>query len=1086
MALRPRRGMFELPEDVVPTAVKPASTTKQKTPVGIPSSDPVKTQPGETGPFDPNAAPPTSSTESEVELAPPKPLPETKEPTSEPEEMTFTFIEGRERGGSHASYLWNQAPPEQVTVDQLREYFYSDDVNRLPEVFGTFDNYLAYMTEREQLIQSGEYGLGNWGESRQGLDETQLMILEGEDLWQSADPNDPSNPQYIERVKTLSQKNEYERWINSDVNKALLEKYGVSPTVYSNSGDKFQWNGSGYVKTVDVSNRMSVGDIAKLGFAVALSVIGTPALASALAPSAAAGSTAALAANAAASSIINSATQLLTTGSLDIKDALQAGATSVLTSSALNALEESGIYDSLQEAVGGTTTDQLLDVDGNVIGEIVRDSAGQVISSTGVSANEWYTYATELGGVIQEGQTIAEQLSTVLDVVPDWLYDAGFETAEAINNAFEETRTGISPTGTGEEAVVVPSTRDIFADTETTEEDIFTDTTQEATGLEESAVRELLNEYIEPVLASLEDQDEETAGIQTAIGTITEQQQETLQEFVRQGGQIEELDSNQQQIIEDLGGVNQVVGNLAENVSGLEEGLQQAATEREDIRASQEAGFTQAEQDRQRLMEAIVEARGQTTELSQEMRDLLAQSNQTMQELFEGTDVDIDELRSGQLSQEEATNALREYTEQELGVVREELAAGLTEAQQERYDLAQDLIEVGGLVENLDAASQERFDELDITVDSLAEEFGVDFDRLEQGLLSAEEATDALQEYAEEEFGAVREDIAGLEERIDANTAQQLEELTGLRSEFLATLSASEAAAIARNQGLSDQLTEQITGVRGETAAQIEGINERLTDRISAYEQQTGEQLDIAAEERAELGGQLGTLTEEVANIATDLINVGGDIENLDQRTQDRLDELGLGLQDLGLLVNVNFEALQQGMLTQESAMQELIEETTRQTEESLTERLEQAEEGFATSLSDTEANLLSQITGVEAGVLQQLAEVEGGLQSQFGEQFGQVQEQVAGLGEQVAGVGEGLGQLGQALGTGLLGLAAAQPTAQQIAAAMPRQPVKFDPFLKGLSPFQPLTPIALAPQKQTDAMSELNKFIGRQTGMLV
>ena len=997
MALRPRRGMFELPEDVVPTAVKPAPTTKQTAPVGIPSSDPVKTQPGETGPFDPNAAPPAPATESEVELAPPKPLPETKESTSEPEEMTFTFIEGRERGGSQASYLWNQTPPEQVTVDQLREYFYSDKVNRLPEVFGTFDNYLAYMTEREQLIQSGEYDLGNWGESRQGLDETQLMILEGEDLWQSADPNDPSNPQYIERVKTLSQKNEYERWINSDVNKALLEKYGVSPTVYSNSGDKFQWNGSGYVKTVDVSNRMSVGDIAKLGFAVALSVIGTPALASALAPSAAAGSTAALAANAAASSIINSATQLLTTGSLDIKDALQAGATSVLTSSALNALEESGIYDSLQEAVGGTTTDQLLDVDGNVIGEIVRDSAGQVISSTGVSANEWYTYATELGGVIQEGQTIAEQLSTVLDVVPDWLYDAGFETAEAINNAFEETRTGISPTGTGEEAVVVPTTGDIFADTETTEEeDIFTDTVQEATGFEESAVRELLNEYIEPVLASLEDQDEETAGIQTAIGTITEQQQETLQDFVRQGGQIEELDANQQQIIEDLGGVNQVVGDLAENVSGLEEGLQQAATE------------------------------------------------------------------------------------------REELAAGLTEAQQERYELAQDLIEVGGLVENLDAASQERFDELDITVDSLAEEFGVDFDRLEQGLLSAEEATDALQTYTEEEFGAVREDIAGLEEQIDANAAQQLAELTGIRSEFLETLSASEAAAIARNQGLSDQLTEQITGVRGETAAQIEGINERLTDRISAYEQQTGEQLDIAAEERAELGGQLGTLTEEVANIATDLINVGGDIEDLDQRTQDRLNELGLDLEGIGLLVNVNFEALQEGMLTQEAALRELVEETTRQTEESLTERLEQAEEGFATSLSDTEANLLSQITGVEAGVLQQLAEVEGGLQSQFGEQFGQVQEQVAGLGEQVAGVGEGLGQLGQALGTGLLGLAAAQPTAQQIAAAMPRQPVKFDPFLKGLSPFQPLTPIALAPQKQTDAMSELNKFIGRQTGMLV
>ena len=43
--------------------------------------------------------------------------------------------------------------------------------------------------------------------------------------------------------------------------------------------------------------------------------------------------------------------------------------------------------------------------------------------------------------------------------------------------------------------------------------------------------------------------------------------------------------------------------------------------------------------------------------------------------------------------------------------------------------------------------------------------------------------------------------------------------------------------------------------------------------------------------------------------------------------------------------------------------------------------------------------------------MLQQLAEVEGVTVGWFG----QVQEQVAGLGEQVAGVGEGLGQLGQA-----------------------------------------------------------------------
>ena len=189
--------------------------------------------------------------------------------------------------------------------------------------------------------------------------------------------------------------------------------------------------------------------------------------------------------------------------------------------------------------------------------------------------------------------------------------------------------------------------------------------------------------------------------------------------------------------------------------------------------------------------------------------------------------------------------------------------------------------------------------------------------------------------------------------------------------------------------------------------------------------------------------------------------------------------------------VGVNLEALQQGMLTQESAMRELVEETSQQTEETLTNRLEEAEQGFATSLSDTEASLLSQITGVEAGVLQQLATVEGGLQQQFGEQFGQVQQQVSGLSEQVTGLGEGLAGLGQGvagLGAGLLGglMGLGQQQEQIITQLSKPEVIEFNPFLKGLSPFQPMTPVALAPKKQTDAMSELNKFMGRQTGMLV
>ena len=1074
----------------------PAPAPQQTAPVGTPSSDPTKRQPGETGPFDPNAEPPAPAPapEPEAELAPPKPLPDTKdaEPAPEPEGVTtFTFFKGDETGVANPAALYDRGDSTQLTQAELQEYFSDEGSGMLREAFGTFNNYLAYMTEREQLIQSGDYDVGNWDEYTGALTEDELMLLEGEDLTQYGDDAASDMPE-LEQRRLLEQSSAYDRWINSEANQALLEKYGVGSTIYNQDGDKYEWNGSAYVKTVKVDDHAGVGDYVKAGILAAMNYFAGGALTDALVST---GMSATLASGTSAG-ILNAATQYAATGEVDFGDALDSAISAGLSTEIINQLTEAGVFDQLEESLNNLTQDTVQLADGTELpldGNLVTLADG-----TTVNYSDFITQTAEAGNAVvaEINRSLPEFLSTIADAFED----SG--AAQGVVNVIEGMTTETQPYPGSESpqvAVNIPSGgRDIFAgDAEQVEqveepeevppeEDILADTTQEATGFEDSVVRELLDEYIQPVLASLEDQDLETAGIQTAIGTLTEQQQETLQEFVRQGGQIEELDSNQQQIIEDLGGVNEVVSDLAENVSGLEEGLQQAETEREDIRASQEAGFIQAEQDRQRLMEAIVEARGQTTELSQEMRDLLAQSNQTMQEMFEGTGVDIDELRSGQLSQEEATNALREYTQQEFGAVREELAAGLTEAQQERYELAQDLIEVGGLVENLDAASQERFDELDITVDTLAEEFGVDFDRLEQGLLSAEEATDALQTYAEEEFGAVREDIAGLEERIDANTAQQLEELTGLRAEFLQTLSASEAAAIARNQGLSDQLTEQITGVRGETAAQIEGINNRLTDRIDAYEQQTGEQLDIAAEERAELGGQLGTLTTDVARVAEDVIRAGGRIEELDEASRQRYEELGLSIDELSLRVGVNLNALSEGMLTQDAALRELIEETTQQTEQSLTERLEEAEQGFATSLSDTEANLLSQITGVESGVLQQLAEVEGGLQSQFGEQFDVVQQQVSGLGEQVTGLGEGITGLGQALGVGLLGLAAAQPTAQEIASAMPRQPVKFDPFLKGLSPFQPLTPIALAPQKQTDALSELNKFIGRQTGMLV
>ncbi len=203
------------------------------------------------------------------------------EETDTPEQQTFTFVEGIETGKGSQNYLYGQeGEVQQLTVDQLRDYFEGDNVNRLQEQFGSFDNYLAYMTEREQLIQSGDYSVGNWAEADAGFTEDQEMILEGDaDL--TIDASDPTqNLENIRRQQTSSQSGAYQNWLNSDTNQALLKKYGVNPDVYSDSGDRFKWNGSAYVKVEDTG--VGVSDYALAGMMAGAGAFLGPALSGAM------------------------------------------------------------------------------------------------------------------------------------------------------------------------------------------------------------------------------------------------------------------------------------------------------------------------------------------------------------------------------------------------------------------------------------------------------------------------------------------------------------------------------------------------------------------------------------------------------------------------------------------------------------------------------------------------------------------------------------------------------------------------------------------------------------------------------------
>ena len=250
---------------------------------------------------------------------------------------SFTLFRGVELGDANPDALYNRADSTQVTVEGLKEYFNSEGSAMLRQAFGDFDNYLAYMTERERLIQSGDYDVGSWTDYSGALTPEEIMILEGEDLTQYGD-DASSTYEELYRRRTQEQASAYDRWVNSEANQVLLAKYGVGSTIFNDDGDRYEWNGSAYVKTMKVDDHLGMGDIVKAIGALAVAAGVGGALSGKLASLL--GSTGGAAATGAVQSAI---VQGITTGSVDLGDMLVAAATAGLTEQFNTFLEESGL-----------------------------------------------------------------------------------------------------------------------------------------------------------------------------------------------------------------------------------------------------------------------------------------------------------------------------------------------------------------------------------------------------------------------------------------------------------------------------------------------------------------------------------------------------------------------------------------------------------------------------------------------------------------------------------------------------------------------------------------------------------------------
>jgi hypothetical protein len=1024
----------------------------------------------------------------EIERAPPKPLPETKEsastpapaPEPAPAEMTFTFVEGKERGDASPYTLYKQTGKvRQVTADELKA-FYNDpkQTNRIPEVFGSFDNYLAYMTEREELLKSGDLTLGDWAEATGGLTFEQEMILAGEDL--QVDLNDTlQNPADLARRVTSAQQAGYNNWINSEVNKKLLEKYGVNSTVYSDSGDKFEWNGSAYVKTVN-ENHAGVGDFVKIGLAIAAGVVTGGAASGAL--SSALGATGSAAVGAGLGSVVS---QGIATGEIDLEKALIAAASAGITNE---------FSDFLGSYVEGSTQEQikrLRDIQATVqpggqayqaaqqqidlltgaleSADIVNQGGNVIMNLTG-SATEAYNQYRDIQENLDEFTSENEDAAWQTPDTTEILGDVQVQIRDYVSELEEQQQSGES----GAQPV----------------EDIFADTTAEETGLEaESTItEEMFSEYFpQPVEGPQGDPGRDGVdGIDGVDG--------------RDG--VDGVDG-----VDGRDGIDGTDGR--DGVDGRD-GIDGRDADPEAVRGIVESVVNQAISNippgmtPQQVSNVVNEAIGNiqipegiTPDDVQTIVNDAVSSIQIPQGL---TTEDVDSIVSSAISSIEFPQGIT--SEEVQGIVNQAISnippgtsteevreivnsaiGGLDIPEEMSADQVREIVSTAiGNIQFPASVTQEQVDEV---VGGVRSDLETATTELGTSILGVQREVSEVERSLTEALEA-----ATLGQATDLNDAEArlLSELTGVEADILQQMAESDAGLEA---GLFDLGTN------------INQVRTDLQSQLQTTQQQTEESLEQASDERRDL--QLA------------LIAVGGDVNRLDAQTRQQFEEFGENVNQLFAGVNVDIEGLQAGQVSQAEAFAQYQEEAAIQAEEAtedrrnlqqaiigaqgdierLDENTRQQFEEFGGTVNELFSDVNVDIEALQEGQISQ-AEAQQAFQQSTEEQFGEIGGQIGDLGTQIGGLAsdvsgigaglEGLGQgvagLGAGLGVGLLGLGQQQ---QQLAAELARpDPIPFDPFLKGLSPFQMLTPIALAPQKQTDALGELNKFLGRQTGMLV
>ena len=172
------------------------------------------------------------------------------------ETKTYWVITSNAKGGDASPFTGDTARLVQMTEQELRQVY--KDSGQIQDHFGTFENYMTYIGESQDWIESADWM--NATMEYDPSDRKWLHQMNEDVMWK------PGEREELERQISNDQANAkqsaYIGWLNAG--SELLEKWGLNDkrVIYNSDGDQFKWTGSGYQKTIKVDDHASFADYA--------------------------------------------------------------------------------------------------------------------------------------------------------------------------------------------------------------------------------------------------------------------------------------------------------------------------------------------------------------------------------------------------------------------------------------------------------------------------------------------------------------------------------------------------------------------------------------------------------------------------------------------------------------------------------------------------------------------------------------------------------------------------------------------------------------------------------------------------------